>query len=259
MKTNQIVYGLILCSSALFFSCKGTQGDPGPTGPTGASLSGSINGIVTLTTSTGTQPTNMSGVTVKTNKGDSAVTSASGSWILNEVTGIYTLTFTKAGYGTTTVYGYNFAGGGNSYLNTVALNQAPVYTASVVLDTIGGNSTLTKDLHMNVNLTISGTAGQVQDMEYFIYYSTSSSVSASNYMGMINAGVPASQTAYKGSITGANFLAAGILPGQVVYVIVYPSSTTPTLASKYVDEATGKTIYTGLGQPSVVENLLVPH
>jgi hypothetical protein len=259
MRTKLIVYTLFLSIVIMLLNCKGSQGDPGPAGASGSILSGSINGVLTLTNANGTQPTDLSGVTVKTNKGDSTVTNTSGSWTLNEITGVYTLTFTKSGYGTNTVFGYNFPGGGSSYLNTVALNQAPVYTTSVTLDSIAGNSTATKDLHMNVNLTIAGMVGQTADMEFFIYYSTNSSVSASNYMGMINAAVSASQTTYKGSITGADFLSAGITTGQVVYVVVYPAATTPTLSSKYVNETTGKTVYTALGQPSVVENLPVPH
>jgi hypothetical protein len=246
----------MLLSMAIWLNCKGKQGDPGPTG---TSLSGSINGLVTLTSANGTQPADMSGVVVKTNKGDSVLTNTAGAWTLKENTGIYTLTFTKAGYGITTINGYGFAGGGSSYINTTALSQVPLYTTSITLDSIGGNSTSTKDLHMNVNLTIAGQTGQKQDMEFFVYYSTSNGVSANNYMGMTTVTVPASQTSFKGAITGSDFLNAGIQVGQVVYVAVYPSAASTALSSKYVDESTGKTVYTALGQASITQNLTVPH
>jgi hypothetical protein len=248
---------LLFCIVGLFLlNCKGKQGDSGTVGP---ALSGSIKGRVTLTTSNGTQLSNMSGVTVTTNTGTSAITDTAGIWTLNETTGIYTITFAKTGYGTTTINGYNFSGGGNSYINGVCLSQAPVYTVSTVLDTIGGNSSSTKDLHMNVNLTVTGAVGQIEEMEFFGYYSTSSVVSSSNYMGMINIPVPATQLSFKGSITGADFLSAGIEPGQLVYVVVYPSSSSPTMSSKYVDENTGRNVYTSLGQASPIQSLVVPH
>jgi hypothetical protein len=250
--TNMLFVVLVIT----LLNCKGKQGSPGPAGPLS---SGSINGLVTLTSSNGTQLSDMSGVTVKTNKGDSVITNTAGAWTLNELTGIYTITFTKAGYGPNTVAGYNFAGGNNSYINSIALNQAPLYTATMTLDTIGGNSSSTKDLRMNVNLTITGATGQAQDMEFFVYYSTNSGVSSSNYMGMTTVVVPASQPSFKGSITGSDFLNAGIQIGQVANVIVYPSSASTTLSSKYVNESTGKTIYTSLGQPSAVQSLVVPH
>jgi|GEM_PF-853394 len=264
MKTKAIKLNSIILFTVVItlFNCKGKQGDPGPagsTGSTGPSLSGTIQGVLTLTSSNGTQPTDMSGVTVKTNKGDSAVTNTSGEWSLNEVTGIYTLTFTKAGYGTTTVNGYNFAGGGTSYLNTVALSQTPLDTVGIVLDTVGGNSSATKDLHINVTLNITFATAQTEDREFFIYYSTSSSVSSSNYMGMVTVAVPATQTTYKTTITGSDFLAAQIAAGQVVYVVAYPSATSAALSSKYVNESIGKTVYTALGPVSVTENMQVPH
>ncbi len=260
MKTQLIrtlTYSLMLVIAVALFNCKGKQGDPGPDGP---ALSGSINGVLSLTTSTGTLPTDLSGVTVKTNKGDSAVTNTAGVWTLNETTGIYTLTFTKSGYGPTIVNGYSYVGGSAAYLNTVALSQTPNFTvgfATPALDTIGANSTATKDLHINVNLTIGGTVPE-QDLEVFVYYSTNSGVSSTNYMGMSVITVPAGQATYKGSITGANLLAAQIETGDIVYMIAYPSSAPTALSSKYVNESTGKTVYTALGAASVVENIKVP-
>jgi hypothetical protein len=247
---------LVIMSVMSLINCKGKQGDPGPTG---SGLSGSINGIVTLTAANGTQPSDMSGVVIKTSKGDSTTTNSSGAWTLNESSGTYSLTFSKTGYGTTTVNSYNYAGGGTAYLNASALSQAPAYTNSITLDTTNGNSSGTKDLHINVNIAIAGQTGQQQDMEFFVYFSTNNGVSASNYMGMINVVVPASQSSFKGIITGANFESAGIQPGQVVYVTAYPSSASPALGSKYVNEVSGKTIYTALGQASVTQNMTVPH
>jgi hypothetical protein len=254
--TNTFFF-LVLVTTLL--NCKGKKGDPGPSGSAGPVSSGSINGIVTLTSSNGTQLLDMSGVTVKTNKGDSVITNTAGVWSLNEVTGIYTITFTKPGFGTNTVAGYNFAGGGNSYITNVSLSQIPSYSATMTLDTIAGNSSTTKDLKMNVNLAITGATGQAQDMEFFVYYSTNSGVSSSNYMGMISIVVPAAQTSFKGSISGVDFLNAGIQPGQIANVIVYSSSASAALSSKYVNESTGKIIYTSLGQPSLTQSLTVPH
>jgi len=262
MKTNkiQLVKLLFLVAiTAALFNCKGKQGDPGPagakgdtgvTGATGPSLAGTISGVLTLTLANGTQPTDMSGVAVKNNKGGSDTTTTTGAWSLNEVTGIYNLTFSKAGYGTTTVYGSGFVGGGNSYLNTVALSQPPSFTVSLALDTVGGHSTATKDLHINVDFTINSTPPLEQDAEVFVYYSTSSTVDTANYMGLTVITVPAGQTTYKGSITGADLLAAQIESGQIVYMVAYPSSAPAALSSKYVKETTGKTVYTALGQPS---------
>ncbi len=262
------------------FNCKGKQGDPGPagakgdtgttgaTGATGPALSGTISGVLTLTTSNGTPPANMSGVIVTNNKGASDTTNNNGEWSLPETTGVYTLIFTMAGYGTTTVYGSGFSGGGNSYLNTVALSQKPTFTVtSLVLSTASGTtsdtSTLTKDSHINAAITLGGTIPD-QDLEVFVYYSTYSGVDTGNYMGMTVVTIPAwagqktSTSAYSASITGADLLAAQIVTGQTVYMVAYPSSAPTALSSKYVNESTGKTVYTSLGAASTVENIVVP-
>jgi hypothetical protein len=96
-------------------------------------------------------------------------------------------------------------------------------------------------------------------MEFFVYYSTDNGVSDSNYMGMINVTVPASQSSFRGTITGSNFQSAGIQPGQVVYVAAYPSSAPAALSSKYVNEVLGKIVYTALGHASITQNMIVPH
>ena len=249
---------LFVIIAVALFNCKGKQGDPGPTGAAGPSLSGTITGILSLTTSNGTPPSNLSGVIVTNNKGASDTTTATGAWSLPEVTGIYTLTFTKAGYGTTKVYGSGFSGGGTSYLNTVALSQPPTFTVNfatpTALDTLGGNSTATKDLHISANLTIANAP--TQDVEVFIYYSTNSGVDTANYMGLT---AITGQATYTATITGAELLAAQIESGEIVYMVAYPSATTTTLSSKYVNESTGKTVYTALGAPSApVVSMKVP-
>ena len=99
----------------------------------------------------------------------------------------------------------------------------------------------------------------MEDRQVFVYYSTNSSLSASNYMGMVSVSIPATQTSYKTTITGADFLNAGIQSGQTIYAVAYPSAATMAMSSKYINETTGKTIYTSLAVGSVVENYVVAH
>ncbi|HSZ71049.1 MAG TPA: hypothetical protein VK750_00130 [Cytophagaceae bacterium] len=250
MKT--LHYLLLFIMAVSLFNCKSKQGDPGPSGP---ALSGSINGIVSLTTANGTIAADLSGVTVKTNKGDSTTTNASGAWTLNESTGIYTITYSKQGYGTTTTNGYSFVGGGNSFINGTSLSQVPNFTSSITLDTM--NSTSTRDRLVGVIMTITGQS-QPEARNFFIYYSTDSGVSSTNYMGMTTASVLPTATSLTTNLSGSVLEAAGILQGQVVYIVVYPSSATAANSSKYVNESTGKTIYTALGQASNTQNIAVP-
>jgi len=96
----------------------GAQGPQGPDGPAGtnSSLSGTIQGKVILYDTSGNALTNNSGATIAID--NTAITGTSGAdgvfSISNATAGIYNLTISRQGYGTTHVYHFLHTGGENA-------------------------------------------------------------------------------------------------------------------------------------------------
>jgi hypothetical protein len=247
MKTLKLaVLFTIFCASLYLFGCKGDNGVTGPTGPTGPpgpSYSGKMTGLVTLTDSNGAQPTNKSGVTVAIeNSTKSAVTDSTGKWSIDSVsTGVYTIDISKNTYGMSKIENYQFVGVGTTYLGNTLLSETPNFTVSV-LTYVSGNGYV--DVSGTLTLGTPQTTGR--NILLFIGNSNSVSSSTSTYLGVVSAFANGVAVSFTQRITTATFTNLGIGTGSPAFIIAYTASATAGSCSRYLDQATGRFVYTSL-------------
>ena len=111
----------ILCfavAGMLFFGCKSD-----PVQPT--SKNGSISGYVQLYDADGNSLISSAGVNVSISSSDfNAQTDDSGKWIISDLPpGVYSLNFTKAGFGKMEIIGYQFVGNGSAFASNVQMSR----------------------------------------------------------------------------------------------------------------------------------------
>ncbi len=123
-------YGIVLlCAIVTVFSsgCEGEQGKQGLSAPI---LYGSIQGNIYIP-----NKTELSGVQVKIEEtSQMTLTDSLGHWRLDNIpTGIYTLEFSKDGFGTSKIMNYQVMGGGLTTVNSrPALVELPKYTVTSI-------------------------------------------------------------------------------------------------------------------------------
>lgn len=235
-------------------SCSKT-GAQGPVGPAGPLSTGTLSGYVTVYDQYGFKvPGDLSGVSVSIPgmAGDSTVTNSAGSYsISNLKTGVYNLFYSKANCGSVLVNDYSFLGGGTINRNQ-AMSLIPSFSLFNVNDTIVTVSTDTGVAIRGID-SVNGVARQ-----YIIFGSTASTVSSAPGTYVYNSAVEtikAGQGTFNAFLTQQELADAGLTPGTTAYFIVYPySAGQPT----YVDLSTGKTVYTALGTPSQVLQVVIP-
>jgi hypothetical protein len=262
MNYKKLSFASILTVLMIIVGCRGEIG------PVGPSLSGSITGTVMLFNSDGSMPVDRSGVTVSIQGSSlSTTTDSLGLWTINNVmTGTYTITETKPGYGISEQQGFVFVGGSENdetpNRTYISLAQPPNF--SVVLDSVKNVT----DSAISIWFTMSGsfdTAVDQGENDFLVLIGKDSNVnglmpnsylySAFTYL-----------TPYPGvdgynTISASDLKYAGFKSGESVYVVIYPldhnASPGPSYSS-YYDIATQKMVYTSLGIPSKVIRSEIP-
>ncbi len=124
-KTLQDV--LLASLTVLLFACEGEEGKRGLPAPV---LIGSITGSVTTAIKG-----DIVGIEVKiAETSQKTFADSLGNWTINDISaGIYTLEFSRAGYGTSKIMNYQFVGGGTSRVgSSPTLTKIPEYTANTI-------------------------------------------------------------------------------------------------------------------------------
>lgn len=115
----------LLVTIFVVIGCEGEEGKRGLPAPV---LRGSITGNVTTAVKA-----DIAGIEVKiVETSQTTKTDSLGNWTINDVkAGIYTLEFSKAGYGTSKILNYSFVGGGVSRVtSSITLTKLPTHTAT---------------------------------------------------------------------------------------------------------------------------------
>jgi Carboxypeptidase regulatory-like domain len=233
----------------------------GPTGPAGPALSGTLSGFITLINENGQQPADRSGVSVTVDGSSlTATTDTAGMWAIpNLMTGIYSLTYTKTGYGMAKSQQVQFLGGGNRNIGDVNMCQPP----SFVVDSLwtrmpkGGDSN-----SVYIGVQVSTNADGPYRIAFFFGNTPDVSWMPASYRTVSIENVLLKQGLDTASIRlqPINLATDGFAfeSGDTVYAAAYPA-TAGTNNSAYTDLTTGRTVYTDIDTASVkVIQIVVP-
>jgi hypothetical protein len=254
----------------------GGTGNVGAQGPEGPALSGRWVGHMYLLELDGRLAADHSGITVTlmapvslTSAGpslpSSVQTDVRGQFVFpGMVTGLYSLRFSKEGYGTTYYYNMLFTGGGDQRWRAygdipvdTALLKAPDFQIESIATTNEFNSAGTFYVKVATN-------GAGKKRNVILFWSTSESVSSQNYIGYRTEQVGNYANNYNGYGPGDSVFQVDrnasydSFPAGTLYFKAYPMSysvySQEGLSIQwpgiYADRVTGRLTYTSLGAPS---------
>jgi len=246
---------LLIVAIVLAISCK--KATPASTTNTvsGTTLTGNIEGLVTLydaasTKQYGTTINTGDSITITNNSNGTiykTVTNGAGNYFFNNIpTGTYSFTASKPGYGTTKSFGFEFVGGGTAYKN-FSLGQTPTTNVTSLNITTSGSSTL-----------LSGTVPTNTATTWvIIYVSIPSQTFANGTFGnystyyIVNLGI--NTTTFNYGINFTNLYNYGFASGDKAYFAAYVFSQN----SGYVDPLSGLNIYTALSSTPATTSVTV--
>ena len=212
--------------------------------------SATIAGKVLLYDSSGNALTNLEGAAVSLDSTPySATTDSTGKYVIKNIpAGLYTFTFSKAGYSTHKVFNVNVLGAKTTEpepiqslfmpSNVVAnISQITLFNGNGVnMFNIGGS--LVSQSVINVNTVV-------------VFVSASSSVSSANYTtSIVINDVKALGNSFGSFFNPSLYFSSG----STLYFTAYATSA----KTFYTDPTTGKTVYEGLGAPSAVFTTTAP-
>lgn len=203
---------------------------------------GKITGTVSLYGERSTALSSSDGMTVSIDgTGFTTVTNAAGSYQFENVPNdSYTLTFSKAGFGTFKLFGFPHTGTGStaSVVPGKALGQLSTTTVTSQSATLVGDA-------VQISATINPAATSSARRGIRIFFDNNANVSNASYKSF-------SQVYFTSNIPSVLFnkediYAMGFAAGSTVYVRVYGDSF---FANDYEDVATGATIFPNLNTNS---------
>ncbi|MBI3260137.1 MAG: carboxypeptidase regulatory-like domain-containing protein [Ignavibacteriae bacterium] len=247
--------------------CEGEEGKRGIPAPV---LRGSITGMVTTAIKD-----DIKGIEVKiAETSQTVLTDSIGNWTINDVkAGIYTLEFSKAGYGISKIQNYSFVGGGVSRVTSlITLTKLPTYTATHI-DLIEAPTDDLGQFSCIVNFTPEAPRSEVRyfrvyfskNRNYvptsgdFFYTTTFTGFQANPYTDItlrVKGIVPNLKT--KNSLSSMS----PFVKGDSVYVVVCASASsgsTPLTTSGFNDNLNfGQYVYTDITSPTNTVSFVLP-
>lgn len=203
---------------------------------------GNITGSVTLYNERNNQLPSSAGMTV-TIEGTafSTTTAANGSYSFTGVPNdVYTITYSKEGFGTYKLIGYAHTASGNSSSVVPSKSLGQLSTT-----TVEGHFALSYTDSVRIGANINPPASGSQRRGYRIFFSDTAPVSKDNYKSY----TPVYSTANTPSVMFGKdeFIAMGFAPGSTVYFRFYGDSF---FSNEYLDESTGKMVFPNLNPTS---------
>lgn len=258
----------LLVTIFVMIGCEGEEGKRGLPAPV---LRGSITGNVTTAVKA-----DIAGIEVKIiETSQTTKTDSLGNWTINDVkAGIYTLEFSKAGYGTSKIQNYSFVGGGVSRVtSSVTLSKLPSYTATHI-DLIEFPTDDQGQFSCIVNFTPEAPRNEARYFRVyfsknrnfvpttgdFFYTTTFTGFQANPYSDItlrVKSIVPALKTKNSSSSMSP------FVKGDSVYVVVCASastgSSTPLSTSGFYDNLNfGQYVYTDVTAPTNTVSFVLP-
>jgi carboxypeptidase family protein len=243
-----------------------TAGPTGATGAAGPSLTGNMQGTVTLYDVSGAKqlsPTLLGGDTVVLTNSSSGtvwktVTNASGDYLFSNISsGTYSTTVSKTGYGSVVTQGIQFVGGGNSDRN-YALSVVPATNVSWLI----ANDTTYTSTGVNYMKLRGAVPTSTSETTVIVFVSIPGTGSTSSTVGNFS-------TTYTTTIAAGTNKFTIEIPIASLYDLGFTSGNTATAyfasyiiggttsASSYVDWTTGQTVYTALSSTPATSNSTV--
>lgn len=245
--TVAIALGCIL----VFAGCA-KDGENGPAGAAGPALTGNITGFVNLFDQYGGHILldNDSSLVAMDGTSNASYTDSLGCYLFSNVqTGIYNLTCTHVGFGTTKVNSLQFTGGGDLYRD-IRLSAIPSFQVdSISIASTPGMLTLIGHLPTDV---------QQRTVLVFVGSAANTSADPATYLTFYNKNVMPNQGNFNIQVPATDLNALGLTTGETVYFAAYASTTTFNNSSSYQDLNTGRTVFTAISANAAVGNALVP-
>jgi hypothetical protein len=186
----------------------------------------------------------------------STTTDSAGEWTLNAMqTGIYTIVFSKAGYGASKINQFQFTGGGDKTVGTVYLCAAPAFGVTRLWVRMGALQQ--QFLGVDVGDTAINAFSKV--MIFFGHDSLVSSDPARySYAASENVKLSGGIDSTDIKLQNATTATAGFASGDTAWAVAYASNAGNN-SSGYLDPSTGHTVYTSLNpSKSNVVQIIVP-
>ncbi len=230
---------VVLCCWTLIFAASCNQYDS----PVNA-VPGTISGKVNVNDEDGNSLRDLSGVTISLDKTSiSTQSNADGTWTLKDVpAGVYSISFSKPGYGLNKVISYNFAGNGDAYLSTTQISAIPELTSFV--------SSTSLDTSNEVRaILIEGAVSKVIDLTMnrtvILFLGRSEAVSSdpATYVGQSLAFVPGGTNKFTQIFSAQQLRSMGFDSGEKVFITSYAASKQ---YYRYVDVRNGRNFFCGI-------------
>lgn len=238
----------------------GCSKDPGPQGPQGTqgnggpSLSGNLAGYVSLYDQYGSKLLigGDSVLVTIASSSDSTYTDSTGKYQFNNLTtGVYDLTFSKAGYGGSKINSQQFTGGGTLYVRDEKLSQIANFNVIGMHDSLNTTDLL---------ITDSVAAADAKLRSVVVYIGTTPAVSAdpANFVNTVFKNIAANAVSAVIDIPLSDLTNLGFTSGQTVYFATYGIASNYSAASSYEDFTTGRNVFTAISAVADTSSILMP-
>ena len=245
----------LLCTVVIlvFWSCENREGKQGVIGPPGPSLKGTISGFVRMYDEYSNQLSTANGAVISLEGTSFAIQSDSlGKWKLQSVpTGIYSIDFIKNGFGINKRLGFQFVGGGETFLGSVPIAEVPSY--NVINLTVAVNDSQ-KYFQLSGNFSTVGMVNKIRRVLFCVGRDSSVSSEPLHYLYTFL------ETYDADSINFTRRIFASTVPDipeeTPVYFTAYGISA---FVISYVDFETGRLVYPSVSlNRSNVVNVVKP-
>ena len=241
---KQVIFNLIFFLTLVVMGCNG---------PAGPALTGKITGYIYAVDDHNTF-LDRSGVKIELQgTGISTVSDQTGRWVLGCVkTGIYTVVFSKSGFGTYKLYSLQFVGGGDLYLDpdgAATIAKLPSYTVTSLQ--VQFPDSLNVELSGTVSDTTSWTRGVIVYIGKANLTSSDPVTNLFEIAGFTNPNANTFQITYPKS----TFINQGLSIGGTVYLAAYAWSYA---ATSYRDPVSARIVQPSVGRASVTANFVMP-
>ncbi len=216
--------------------------------PTAEKLTGNVSGYVALVNADGTQLSNRDSVIVTIDQTNySTMTDSTGYWVFPNIQeGIYTVTYSKAGFGYSKSMQVQFTGGGDRDVGYVYLCKPPTFSTSAISQRAipkGGDSA---SVYISSTMTDTSVKGVVKEILFFgkdtaVSWNPAKYTDRSIQTLYCRHGVDTSSI----RLTSATLVNSGFVSGDTVYIAAYTASNGSN-NSGYTDLATGHTVFTDI-------------